>query len=603
MGGYIGAKSGVGLVNTTLGSVQDLTATDASPEVTLINSTHEDTDGGREGKVIFKGQQSGGEESTLAEIQASHDGTADDEKGDLIFKTNDGSDGASPTERLRIDSAGSIIPATLGTNNTHLGDGAGESIASGGQRNTFVGNTSGQSTTTGDFNSAFGNNSLNANVTGTHNTAIGDFSLALNTGNENTAVGQGSLEANTSGANNVAVGKSALGANTTASNSTAVGKGALTASTGAFNTAVGSISATAVTSGARNTALGYGALQTDTKGSRNVGLGFNALGTQNFTSATDSYNIGVGYDAGGSITTGQQNVLIGALTGDAITDGSNNVAVGNGALGANTRGAKIVAVGNGAGRNFNFSSSVSDMNNVFIGHNAGEQVTTGSNNVVIGTDAAANSSAMHAGGNLTTGTNHVLIGRMAHPSSSSGDAQVVLGFECAGSTNSSLTFGKAATDSRILFGGTSISAPSDERFKENIETSTAGLGFINDLRPVTFRWKKSKDLPSDMFAYKEEGTEGADDRVMGAGEELYHGFIAQEVKAAIDSHSEIEDVKDLWGEDVDGRQRVGPSALIPMLVKAIQELSTKNDALESQNTTQATQIADLITRVTALEAE
>ena len=108
MGGYIGAKSGVGLVNTTLGSVQDLTATDASPEVTLINSTHEDTDGGREGKVIFKGQQSGGEESTLAEIQASHDGTADDEKGDLIFKTNDGSDGASPTERVRIDSEGNL---------------------------------------------------------------------------------------------------------------------------------------------------------------------------------------------------------------------------------------------------------------------------------------------------------------------------------------------------------------------------------------------------------------------------------------------------------------------------------------------------------------
>ena len=106
MGGYIGARSGVGLVTTTVGNVQDLTATDTTPEVTIVNSTHEDTDGGREGKVIFKGQQSGGEETTLAEIQGSHDGTADDEKGDLIFKTNDGSDGASPTERLRIDSTG-----------------------------------------------------------------------------------------------------------------------------------------------------------------------------------------------------------------------------------------------------------------------------------------------------------------------------------------------------------------------------------------------------------------------------------------------------------------------------------------------------------------
>jgi hypothetical protein len=53
---------------------------------------------------VFKGEQSGGELSTLAEIEASHDGTADDEKGDLIFRTNDGSDGASPTEAMRITS-------------------------------------------------------------------------------------------------------------------------------------------------------------------------------------------------------------------------------------------------------------------------------------------------------------------------------------------------------------------------------------------------------------------------------------------------------------------------------------------------------------------
>ena len=96
MGGYVGARAR-SLLATTAAEVQDLTATDTTPEVTIVNSTHEDTDGGREGKVTFKGQQSGGEESTLAQIQASHDGTSDDEKGDLIFKVNDGSDGASPT--------------------------------------------------------------------------------------------------------------------------------------------------------------------------------------------------------------------------------------------------------------------------------------------------------------------------------------------------------------------------------------------------------------------------------------------------------------------------------------------------------------------------
>jgi len=81
---------------------------------TLKNDTHEDTDGGRASKLVYKGEQSGGEISTLAEIQASHDGTADDQKGDLIFKTNDGSDNNAPTEAARIDSGRNFLIGTTG---------------------------------------------------------------------------------------------------------------------------------------------------------------------------------------------------------------------------------------------------------------------------------------------------------------------------------------------------------------------------------------------------------------------------------------------------------------------------------------------------------
>ena len=83
-------------------------ATTFTGGVTLKNETAEDTDGGRESIVTFQGTQSGNEITTLAQIQASHDGTSDDQAGDLIFKTNDGSDGASPTEHMRIDSEGKI---------------------------------------------------------------------------------------------------------------------------------------------------------------------------------------------------------------------------------------------------------------------------------------------------------------------------------------------------------------------------------------------------------------------------------------------------------------------------------------------------------------
>ena len=75
-----------------------------APDITIRNTTEEDVDGGRESRVIFEGEQSGGEISTLARIEASHDGTADDEAGQLIFSTNDGSDGVTPTAALTIDS-------------------------------------------------------------------------------------------------------------------------------------------------------------------------------------------------------------------------------------------------------------------------------------------------------------------------------------------------------------------------------------------------------------------------------------------------------------------------------------------------------------------
>ena len=125
------------------------------------------------------------------------------------------------------------------------------------------------------------------------------------------------------------------------------------------------------------------------------------------------------------------------------------------------------------------------------------------------------------------------------------------------------------------------------------------MSFINDLRPVTFKWKKAKDIPSDHDSYIADGEDGCDDRVMLSNGETNHGFIAQEVKAAIDAHSEIKDGFRMWAEDyredadgnkiADNRQRVAPSELIPILTKAIQELSAEVETLK--------------TKVAALEAE
>ena len=340
MGGYIGAKTGT-LVASASDIRGDISATDTTPEITLKNTTETDADGGRSSKITFKGEQSGGEESTLAQIQASHDAAADDEKGDLIFKTNDGNDGASPTERLRIDSNGSIVTATLGTDNVHLGEGAGASIASGGNQNVAIGKNALTPNTTGDYNTALGANSLDANTTSDYNTAVG----------------YNALTANQTGTGNVAVGV-ALGANTTANDNTAMGNGALaTTQTGASNTAIGR---NALTSGT---------------GDGNVALGYQA---GNGATTTD-HSVLVGYQAGGNAAlTGHDNTFVGMRAGYNTTSGGQSVAIGRDALRTNTTTSESVAVGNEAG----YSST--GAKNAFFGMGAGYNISSGTNNVVIG---------------------------------------------------------------------------------------------------------------------------------------------------------------------------------------------------------------------------
>ena len=57
--------------------------------------------------------------------------------------------------------------------------------------------------------------------------------------------------------------------------------------------------------------------------------------------------------------------------------------------------------------------------------------------------------------------------------------------------------------------------------------------------------------------------------------------MAQEIKQAIDNHPEIKETS-IWFEDCKGVQEVGKTALIPMLVKSIQELSAEIEKLKKE---------------------
>jgi len=208
--------------------------------------------------------------------------------------------------------------------------------------------------------------------------------------------------------------------------------------------------------------------------------------------------------------------------------------------------------------------------NTAVGFAAGQQISPGDDSICIGHDSADN---------LTTGHQNIAIGVDTTLSAVSGDNQIVMGQNVTCVGNDNFTFGNGSTDSNIAFGATSISAPSDIRLKEDIQDEEVGLDFINDLRPVTFLWKKEKDIPIELDAYKE----GSEKRTMNG--KYNHGFIAQEVKETIDNYT-LKDGFNMWEEsEADGRQRVSPSALVPILVKAIQEQNALIEALTARITT------------------
>jgi hypothetical protein len=64
------------------------------------------------------------------------------------------------------------------------------------------------------------------------------------------------------------------------------------------------------------------------------------------------------------------------------------------------------------------------------------------------------------------------------------------------------------------------------------------------------------------------------------GDKTIHGFIAQEVKEALDKTGV--DTFQGWSNGHDGRQRVSFESFVMPLIKAVQELSAKVEALENK---------------------
>ena len=524
------------------------------------------------------------------------------------------------------NTGGTLQTATAGTSNFRAGVNTGDAIVANTNYNVIIGDEAGTDLNSGDRNVAvgykaffeatsaegnvaIGQNAMRDTSTGTFNVAVGNSAMGdgIVTGGHNIALGYLPLENLTGGIGNIALGREALEALTTGNNNIAIGQFALEAQNGSEVVAVGGDSGFSFTS-TDSVFVGFSAGQFATSGAGQTFVGHSAgkgitgtklTGTNNTAIGRDSglvlqgnaySNTFLGANSGKAVTTGVQNTFAGDGAGDAFNDADNNVAIGAFALSTETNNNGNTAVGaealgnqnvGGAGdaRNsalgFQAGAAVTDgQRNTLIGGLAGGSLTEGDFNVALGYLAADHSV------DLTTGSSNTIIGAFCHTSAAASTQQIVMGHDVTGNADNSFCFGNQNTDSAIAFGATSISAPSDERYKEDIADATAGLSFIKDLRPVTFKWKKEKDLPTNHRAYVEDSEE----RVMLSSGETNHGFIAQEVKAVIDNHSEIQDGFAMWNQEEndtnDGRQRLADGALIPILVKAIQELEARIATLE-----------------------
>ena len=270
------------------------------------------------------------------------------------------------------------------------------------------------------------------------------------------------------------------------------------------------------------------------------------------TLSSASNNLGIGKDVFAALTSGDTNVGLGVWCLKTLEDGSNNVAVGAYAGRDVSSGIGNTLVGASSGYGVSTGSY-----NVIMGYNAASAAMTGSNNIAIGYTAlnATTSGAKNiaigyqAGTSISSGENNVVIGGM-DVAAGDGDDQLVIS---AGDGGHFWVKGDSAGSCYQGDNASSWSTTSDKRIKREITDATQGLDAINGIRLRNFR-------------YRQDNPYGLDP------EPPRTGVIAQELEEVFP-----EAVK----ENLEGHKTVSVDTINWALLKAVQELSAKVEALEA----------------------
>ena len=263
-----------------------------------------------------------------------------------------------------------------------------------------------------------------------------------------------------------------------------------------------------------------------------IGIGLGAFGSAENPGVPVEYPIAIGYLAASTAGAGggsfSNSICIGTRAGQEM-NGENNISIVNGAH----SGAPMLG-----------------FFNIALGTNALMMQTGGDFNIAVGNDALFN---------LGTGTNNTAIGKAA--------GSTVVGF------NNTTNLGhnaQAQADNEVVLGDNNvttlrcntqvISGLSDLRDKNNVEDLRLGVDFLMDLKPVSWDWERR------------DGTmEGKKDS----------GFIAQFTDNVVQAHSAEDILPTLVNRNNEDAWEMGNAALIPVLVKAIQELKAEINELKN----------------------
>ncbi|MDX1478151.1 MAG: tail fiber domain-containing protein [Saprospiraceae bacterium] len=467
-----------------------------------------------------------------------------------------------------------------GTDNTLIGYSAGSNNASENMGNVMLGSESGLNAL-GDLNTFLGTAAGKNGAGGNSNVMIGFQAGHDASGEGNILIGKDAGRSQDSIDHSVMIGYETGMSNLATGNTFIGGKAGRINTTGQNNTFVGLEAGSNSFSGTNNTFVGMNAGAATGSSDGNTFIGSHS-GWTNAHNAAENTFVGM---SSGAFNEGDRNAFVGYSAG-CDNDGNDNVFIGHNAGSATTTGSLNIYVGSGAGANSSGSG------NVFLGYQAGMNETGDQKLYIDNSSTAAplilgdfDFNALDITGDLRISDNP--FAGTTFPSGqgmelsyvdelNTGYIQVIDADEGANGDlflGHSVMIGVLSQDpnhrftmpNNSVFGAALANTwdtYSDRRIKSEISTVPYGLVSVMALQPVRY-FQHDAAIVDGTIALESSGR-------------YRTGFIAQQVHQVISEAVTVpaDEQEALWSLDYD--------ALVPVLVKAIQELSEEVSQVKSE---------------------